>query len=117
MKAEPYSSADILHGPVAMISGGFPIFAVVVNGCVEDNMRETLQYLKNDLKSELVLISNNSKTLKMADNPLLLPKQMPEWLSPIVAILPAQLFAFHLAKARGFDPDNPRTIHKVTRTK
>jgi glucosamine--fructose-6-phosphate aminotransferase (isomerizing) len=117
VKAEPYSSADFLHGPVAMIGGGFPILAVVANGCVVDTMQETLQFLKNDLKAELVIISNDSKTLNLARNPLLLPKLIPEWLSPIVTILPAQLFAFHLAKARGYDPDNPRTIHKVTLTK
>jgi glucosamine--fructose-6-phosphate aminotransferase (isomerizing) len=117
VEAEPYSSADFLHGPVAMVKGGFPIFGVVVKGCVADTLQETLQYLKKDLKAELVLISNDSTAMKMAHNPLVLPEQLPEWLSPIVAILPAQLFAYHLAKARGFDPDNPRTIHKVTRTK
>jgi glucosamine--fructose-6-phosphate aminotransferase (isomerizing) len=42
---------------------------------------------------------------------------MPEWLAPIVTILPAQLFAYHLATARGLDTEAPRTISKVTLTR
>ena len=80
-------------------------------------MNETLKYLKEELKARLFAISNDPLTLKLADYPIPLPADIPEWLSPIAAIIPAQLFAYHLTKARGFDPDNPRTIHKVTRTK
>jgi glucosamine--fructose-6-phosphate aminotransferase (isomerizing) len=117
VEAEPYSSADFLHGPVAMVAGGFPILAVVAKGAVADSMNETLKYLKENLKARLFVISNEPQALKMANYPITLPADMPEWLSPIAAILPAQLFAYHLTRARGFDPDNPRTIHKVTRTK
>jgi glucosamine--fructose-6-phosphate aminotransferase (isomerizing) len=45
------------------------------------------------------------------------PSGLPEWLSPIAAIIPGQLLAYHLAKARGFDPDQPRVIRKITLTK
>jgi glucosamine--fructose-6-phosphate aminotransferase (isomerizing) len=41
---------------------------------------------------------------------------MPEWLSPIAAIVPGQLLAFHLSRLRGFDPDQPRGLKKVTKT-
>jgi glucosamine--fructose-6-phosphate aminotransferase (isomerizing) len=41
---------------------------------------------------------------------------MPEWLTPIVGILPAQLFACHLTSVKGLDPERPRTITKVTET-
>ena len=115
--ADPYSSADFLHGPVAMVRSGFPIMAVVMNGAVAETMRETLRYLKQSLKAKLVLISNDRESLEMAHTPIALPEQIPEWLSPIAAIIPAQLFAYHLTKSKGFDPDNPRTIQKVTRTK
>jgi glucosamine--fructose-6-phosphate aminotransferase (isomerizing) len=42
---------------------------------------------------------------------------VPEWLSPITAIVPGQLFAMHLAHARDFDPDHPRGLRKVTETR
>jgi glucosamine--fructose-6-phosphate aminotransferase (isomerizing) len=41
---------------------------------------------------------------------------VPEWLSPLVAIIPAQLFAYHFARARGLDPEAPRNLTKVTLT-
>jgi len=52
----------------------------------------------------------------MAAAPIALPADMPEWLSPIAAIVPAQLLAFHLSRLRGFDPDRPRGLKKVTKT-
>ena len=45
-----------------------------------------------------------------------LPAGVPEPLRPIVSIVPAQLFAYHLTRARGLDPDEPRYLSKVTRT-
>ncbi len=47
----------------------------------------------------------------------LAPDGIPPWLAPIVEILPAQLYAYHLTLARGLDPEHPRTIKKVTETR
>jgi len=54
--------------------------------------------------------------LEIAQSPLGLPEGIPEWLSPLVAIVPAQLFAYHLTKAKGFDTESPRVIQKITET-
>ena len=51
------------------------------------------------------------------DEGLALPAGIPPWLAPIVEIVPAQLYAYHLTVARGLDPENPRTIRKVTETR
>ena len=50
------------------------------------------------------------------DEGLLLPDGIPAWLSPVIEIIPGQLYAYHLTVARGLDPDRPRTISKVTET-
>ncbi|MBT3322884.1 MAG: SIS domain-containing protein [Anaerolineae bacterium] len=115
--AEPYSSADFKHGPVAMVESGFPIFAISPNGKVFDSMLEMLKHLKNDLRAELVIISNNQKALEMAQVPISIPVDTPEWLSPLISIIPAQLFAYYLTLAKGYDPEKPRTIQKVTETR
>jgi glucosamine--fructose-6-phosphate aminotransferase (isomerizing) len=54
--------------------------------------------------------------LELARIPLPLAASLPEWLSPITAIIPGQLFGLHLALARDYDPDRPRGLHKVTET-
>jgi glucosamine--fructose-6-phosphate aminotransferase (isomerizing) len=114
--AEPYSSADFRHGPIAMIEGGFPVMTVVPGGRVFDTMLEMLGKLRHEQSAELVVISDEKRALSLAQSPILLPAGIPEWLSPIVSIVPAQLFAGHLTLAKGFDPEQPRTIFKITET-
>jgi glucosamine--fructose-6-phosphate aminotransferase (isomerizing) len=115
--AEPYSSADFQHGPVAIVARGFPVMAVLPKGKVFDSMMALLKHLQTDLLAELVVISNATEALSMAQAPFKIPAEVPEWLSPLVAIVPAQLFSYHLTLAKGYDADQPRTISKVTETR
>lgn len=115
--AEPYSSADFQHGPVAMVARGFPVMAVAPRGFVLDTMLELLLHLKEDLLAELVVIANVPEALAMAQVPLDIPAAVPEWLTPLISIVPAQLFSYHLTLAKGYDPDKPRSISKVTETR
>lgn len=115
--AEPYSSADFQHGPVAMVAKGFPVLAIAPRGYVLDSMLKILGYLKDELLAELVIIADNPEALDMAQVPLSIPTHIPEWLTPLVSIVPAQLFSYHLTLAKGYDPDKPRSISKVTETR
>ena len=114
--AEPYSSADFQHGPIAMVEGGFPVLAVAPKGKVHDSMVEMLTRLRKDKNAELVIISDDADTLALAQSPIQLPPQIPEWLTPLVSIIPAQLFACHLTTVKGYDTESPRSITKVTET-
>jgi glucosamine--fructose-6-phosphate aminotransferase (isomerizing) len=114
--AEPYSSADFMHGPLALIEHGFPALVVAPTGVVLPEMQEFIQTLKQR-EAEIIAISDDIDTLSLARVPLQLPYPVPEWLSPIVAIVPGQLFSMHLAKVRDFDPDHPRGLRKVTETR
>jgi glutamine---fructose-6-phosphate transaminase (isomerizing) len=114
--AEPYSSADFRHGPIAMVEGGFPVMAVAPAGMVFDTMLDMLGRLRAEQSAELVVISNDKRALSLAQSPILLPAGIPEWLSPIVSIVPAQLFAGHLTRVKGYDTEKPRSIGKVTET-
>jgi len=115
--AEPYSSADFQHGPIAMVDTGFPVMAVAPRGKVFDSMLQMLRQLRNDFAAELVVISNEKRALSLAQMPIAIPADVPEWLSPLVSILPAQLFAYHLTAAKGYNTEQPRSIRKVTETK
>jgi glucosamine--fructose-6-phosphate aminotransferase (isomerizing) len=114
--AEPYSSADFQHGPIAMIEGGFPVLAIAPKGKVHGSMKDMLTRLRRDKDAELVIISDDVDTLALAQSAIQLPPQIPEWLTPIVGIIPAQLFACHLTTAKGYDTEKPRNITKVTET-
>ena len=114
--AEPYSSADFQHGPIAMVEGGFPVLAVAPNGRVHDSMMDMLTRLRRQKDAELVVISDDADTLALAQSPIQLPTQIPEWLTPLVSIIPAQLFACHLTEIKGYDSEKPRNLTKVTET-
>ena len=114
--AEPYSSADFRHGPIAIVDRGFPVMAIAPTGAVLPDLHALLQKLATEKQAELLIISNNAPTLALAHSSIALPPDLPEWLSPLVSILPAQLFAYHLTCAKGYNTEAPRGLNKVTKT-
>jgi glucosamine--fructose-6-phosphate aminotransferase (isomerizing) len=114
--AEPYSVADLLHGPVAMIDRGFPVILIAPSGQTQADVPALLTLLE-ERGAELLAISDLPDVLARAKSRLELPTGVPEWLSPIVAVVPGQLFAGALAIATGQNPDQPRGLSKVTMTR
>lgn len=114
--AEPYSSADFQHGPIALVARGFPVMAVAPEGRVLANMLNLLHGLRTDQKAELLLISDRQDVLELGRSRLQLPPGIPEALTPLVSIVPAQLFCYHLTREKGFDTERPRGLKKVTET-
>jgi len=115
--AEPYSSADFRHGPIAIVERGFPVLAAAPRGAVLPDMLNLLSRLVNDRKAELIALSDDDEVLGLARTALRLPAGMAEWISPLVTIVPAQLFCYHLTRAKGWDTEKPRGLHKVTETR
>jgi glucosamine--fructose-6-phosphate aminotransferase (isomerizing) len=114
--AEPYSSADFQHGPVALARQGFPVFAVVPGSTIDQEIIKLLTELVREEKVELLVISNEVSALALANTPVQLPERLPEWITPIPAIVPAQLFCYHLTRAKGYNTEGPRGLSKVTLT-
>jgi glucosamine--fructose-6-phosphate aminotransferase (isomerizing) len=111
-----YSTADFQHGPIAIIEEGFPVLAVAPEGAVFADQLSLISRLREEHKAELVVISDSAEALAVAQAGLALPAGTLEWLTPITAIIPAQLFSFHLTRHKGYDPENPRGLRKVTLT-
>ncbi len=114
--AEPYSTADFMHGPFAIIEPGFPALLFAPPGKAQAAMVEMAQALVERAAASLIVASDPA-LLRLANMPVAMPVSVDERLSPIIYIAPAQLFALHLARARGLDPDAPRSLHKVTLTR
>ncbi|MFZ1237954.1 MAG: SIS domain-containing protein [Anaerolineae bacterium] len=116
-QAEPYSAADFQHGPMAMIEPGFPVLAVAPSGRMAASLLEFITYLRRQQQADLMVLSDQASSLALAQAPVSLPAGIPEWLSPLVSIVPAQLFCYHLTRGKGFDTEQPRSIHKITETR
>jgi glucosamine--fructose-6-phosphate aminotransferase (isomerizing) len=113
--AEPYSSADFRHGPVAIVERGFPAVVVTPQGAVYPDTLALAHELAAR-EAELIVISEQDEALRLARTPLRLPVALPEWLSPFTSVLPGQLLALHITLAKGYDPDHPRGLKKITET-
>jgi glucosamine--fructose-6-phosphate aminotransferase (isomerizing) len=113
--ADPYSAADFLHGPIALVQPGIPVLVLAPSGAPAAGQVELLRDLAGR-DVETVVVSDDPETRALGRWSIELPARVPEWLRPIVSILPAQLFAYHATVARGLDPDEPRYLAKVTRT-
>lgn len=113
---EPYSSADFLHGPFALLEPGFPIIVIAPSGPMLPEMRDFMAKAAAR-RAELLVISDEPTALAQGRVALPLPAGVPEWLSPLTAVVPGQLFALYLAQARDLDPDRPRGLRKVTETR
>ena len=113
--AEPYSSADFRHGPIAAAGPETPVVLVAPSGAAFDSVASLAPEL-HQKGVPLIVISDDDGLLAEAHTPLPLPPSIPEWLSPIVAIIPGQILALTLAQARGLDPEEPTGLNKVTLT-
>jgi glucosamine--fructose-6-phosphate aminotransferase (isomerizing) len=108
--AEPYSSADFRHGPIAMAGRRLPAIVVAPRGSRPAAELDALAARLRAGRNPVVVIGPSGP------GSIPLPA-VPEILSPLVAVIPGQLLAFHAARVRGLDPDNPRWIRKVTETR
>jgi glutamine---fructose-6-phosphate transaminase (isomerizing) len=112
---EAYSAADLMHGPVAAIGEGWPVIALAPSGPALASMEAALVSLA-ERRARLLVVADDPGVLERAETPLPLVR-VPEWLSPLVAVVPGQLAAFRLARARGGDVDSPHGLKKVTLTR
>jgi glutamine---fructose-6-phosphate transaminase (isomerizing) len=122
--AERFSSADLMHGPIAIVERSFPVFVFAPTGVTWPGLSELITKL-HQLKAETTLITDASNREAVELNPraMVVPAKLgrktnavEELYTPIPYIVPAQLFAACLAAEKGLNPDQPRTLSKVTQT-
>jgi len=113
--SEGYSAADFRHGPIAAIYPGHPVILVAPRGATFASMQAIALQLQQR-GAELLVISDEPALLDIAAATMPIPA-LPEWLSPILAVLPGQVYAMQQALALGYDVDRPRGLSKVTITR
>jgi glucosamine--fructose-6-phosphate aminotransferase (isomerizing) len=113
--AERFSSADFLHGPLAMVERHFPVILFAPPGKMLAGVRNLIERLR-ELHADTLSITSDIDTAGLCTRSIIMPREIDEFLAPIPYIVPGQLFAALLAEAKGLDPDAPRSLSKVTRT-
>ena len=110
--AEGYSAAEMKHGPIALIDKKTPTVFLVPQDAMYDKTMANLAMIRARQGPIIALATEGDKGIKkVADDVIYLPKTL-ELLNPILATVPLQLFAYHIAVARGCDVDKPRNLAK-----
>jgi glucosamine--fructose-6-phosphate aminotransferase (isomerizing) len=118
VRAQGYSTADFQHGPVASLPRSGDILAVNGGGPLTEELLDLVAVLGREREARVLLVAPEEEAAPLPGvAQLAVPGRLPEWLTPITAILPAQLFTYHLARARGCDTESPRGLQKVTLTR
>jgi glucosamine--fructose-6-phosphate aminotransferase (isomerizing) len=113
---EAFSSADLLHGPIAAVKRGRPAIVIAPSGKTLESMRAAIEKIR-ERGAELIAISDDRAFLASAQTAFPLVQDLPEWLSPLLTVVPGQVAAVQLAKLRGADIDSPIGLTKITRTR
>jgi glucosamine--fructose-6-phosphate aminotransferase (isomerizing) len=107
---EAWSAADLMHGPVAAITPGWPVIAVAPRGPALESVQTVIAGLAARGARLFVIGDSHGAELRLVPD-------VPEWLSPLVTVIPGQLIALRLAQLRGGDVDRPHGLQKVTLTR
>jgi glutamine---fructose-6-phosphate transaminase (isomerizing) len=111
--AEGYPAAEMKHGPIAMIDDQTPTVFVIPNGAMFDKTFSNLEEIKAR-KGPIIALTTEGKAADLArkaEDVIALPETL-EPLFPLLAVIPLQLLAYHIAVARGCDVDKPRNLAK-----
>ena len=110
--AEGCGAGEMKHGPIAMIDNNFPTMALATSDSVYEKMVSNIHEIKARKGPVIAIATEGDEEIaKLADDVIYVPKTI-EMLSPILNVIPLQLFAYYFAKEKGLNVDRPRTLAK-----
>lgn len=110
--AEGYGAGEMKHGPIAMIDENFPSVFIAPQDSVYEKMISNIEEVRAR-KGPVIAIATegDEKIREIADDVIYIPKTL-EMLTPLLSVIPLQLFAYHFGVSRGYDVDKPRNLAK-----
>ena len=108
--SESYAAGELKHGPIALIENGVTVVGIMTDSKLVDKMVSNLQEVITR-GAKTLIITNQDIDEKLFDVTIKIPDTSP-FISPILAIIPLQLFAYYISKEKGLDVDKPRNLAK-----
>ena len=110
--AEGYGAGEMKHGPIALIDEEFPTLAIAPSDSVYEKMVSNIHEIKARRGPVVAIATEGNEDIKnVADNVIYIPKTL-EMLTPILSVVPLQLFAYYMGVLKGYDVDKPRNLAK-----
>jgi glutamine---fructose-6-phosphate transaminase (isomerizing) len=111
--AQPLTATDLAHGPVAAVDSLFPVWTIASDDAALPAVLEAAGRVRA-AGGTLIASGDAAERIEGADYVLPTPRPPSPLLAPLLSVVPGQLFAWALARAKGLDPDRPRGLSKVT---
>lgn len=111
--AEGYSAAEMKHGPIALIDDKFPTLAICLKNSLYSKMISNIEEIKARDGPVIALGNENDENLEEIVDDMITVPNVIEQLSPIIAVIPLQLFSYYVSVFKGLNPDKPRNLSKV----
>ncbi len=108
--AQGYPAGELKHGPIALLDRHVPVVSIAAPGVVYEKVLSNSQEAKAR-DASLIGVSTHGPESEMFDELFIIPK-VSEWVSPLLTIVPLQLFSYHIAAHKGLDVDQPRNLAK-----
>ena len=110
--AEGYPAAEMKHGPIALIDSDMPVVVIATHNAMYEKVLSNIQEIKASKGKVIALVTKGDDTIsRIADEVIELPDTL-ECLEPLIATIPLQLLAYHIAVCKGKDVDQPRNLAK-----
>ena len=110
--AEGYPAAEMKHGPIALVDGETPSVFLIPRGAVFDKVMSNLEEIKARGGPVIAIACEGDEEVAARADDVIYVPEVPEYLQPLVAVVPLQLLAYHIALLRGCDVDKPRNLAK-----
>lgn len=112
LHAEGYPAAEMKHGPIALIDANMPVIFIAVNGAIYDKVIQNIEEVRSRKGIIIAVVNEGDELIKKYAHYLIEVPPSDHLLSPILTVIPLQLFAYYLAVMRGCDVDQPRNLAK-----
>jgi len=110
--AEGYPAAEMKHGPIALIDENMPVLFIAVNGTTYDKVISNIEEVKARKGIIIAVVAEGDEQIRRVAHHVLEIPHCDPYLTPILAVIPLQLFAYHIAVLRGCNVDQPRNLAK-----
>ncbi|MBS4012839.1 MAG: glutamine--fructose-6-phosphate transaminase (isomerizing) [Bacteroidetes bacterium] len=112
--AEGYPAAEMKHGPIALIDKKMPVIVIATDteDIIYQKVLSNIEEIKARQGNLIIIASQGNKEIKKMANEIIYIPKSPDFISPLLNVIPLQLLAYHLAVLRGCDVDQPRNLAK-----
>jgi len=110
--AEGYPAGEMKHGPIALIDENMPTVAIALRDHLYDKMISQVEQVKARSGKVIAIVNPGDEVVASKADAVIEVPEAVEWLAPVIAVIPLQLLAYHIAVWRGSDVDQPRNLAK-----